>query len=352
MFHTQHDSLLLKSFNMSIISSSKKGYRQQDDDCGNCEENDTATQKSISTERKKYCNELYATAGEVTTYETNYYGQTTLYERKKCMFVWTEDNYRRYRNTEICVGAALLQSNELMKENVSSYIKWGNELSTSLKNIFKAVKDVKTKLGDLRTAAGKLEDCKNDSCNCTQMTILTGEQQSNCDAKPSTDNRPDECSDAKDVLDELICMPKALGFDVDYLFKASSDVIGIQVFSNLGTLDPLQKTLSDDSKTFEKHIQDTMKLRESALKKIQEDLIKAVQEAARSANGLYNKRSDFEGLMCTTKFICCPKCDCVTEDDNCKPRLEKCKEEICDICDEVKETFCNDSGCNDETTAG
>ena len=255
---------------MSIISSSKKGYRQQDDDCGNCEENDTATQKSISTERKKYCNELYATAGEVTTYETNYYGQTTLYERKKCMFVWTEDNYRRYRNTEICVGAALLQSNELMKENVSSYIKWGNELSTSLKNIF----------------------------------------------------------------------------------KASSDVIGIQVFSNLGTLDPLQKTLSDDSKTFEKHIQDTMKLRESALKKIQEDLIKAVQEAARSANGLYNKRSDFEGLMCTTKFICCPKCDCVTEDDNCKPRLEKCKEEICDICDEVKETFCNDSGCNDETTAG
>ncbi len=337
---------------MSIISSSKKGTRQQNDDCGNCEENDTATQKSISTERRKYCNELYTAAGEMSRYETNYYGQSNLYEQKKCMFVWTEDNYRRYRNTEICVGTELLQSNDLIKENVSNYIKWGNDLSAGLKNIFKAIKDVKTKLGDLRTAAGKLEDCKNDSCNCTQMTILTGEQQNNCDTRPSQDNRPDECGDAKEVLDDLICMPKALGFDADYIFNASSDVIGIQVFSNLGTLDPLQKALADDAKAFEKHIQDTMKLRESALKKTQEDLVKAVQEATKSAAGLYNKRSDFEGLMCTTKFICCPACNCVAEDDNCKPRLEKCKEEICEICDEVKETFCNDSGCNDETTAG
>ncbi|HRQ49981.1 MAG TPA: hypothetical protein PLR74_05570 [Agriterribacter sp.] len=337
---------------MSIISSSKKNYRQQHDDCGNCEENDTATQQSISTERKKYCNELYTAAGEISRYETGYYGQSNLYEQKKCMFVWTEDNYRRYRNTEICVGAELLQSCDLIKENVGNYIKWGNDLSASLKNIFKSIKDVKMKLGDLRTAAGKLEDCKNDSCHCTQMTILTGEQQKNCDTKPSQDNRPDECNDAKEVLDDLICMPKALGFDADYIFNASSDVIGIQVFSNLGTLDPLQKTLADDAKAFEKHIQDIMKLRESALKKTQEDLVKAVQETTRSAAGLYNKRSDFEGLMCTTKFICCPACNCVTEEDNCKPRLEKCKEDICAICNDVQETFCDDGGCNDEAAAG
>jgi len=338
---------------MSIISSSKKNIRQHSNDCTNCEENDTATQKSINAERTKYCGELYTTAGEVSKWETSYTGQTTLYERKKCMFVWTEDNYRRYRNTEICVGTELLQSNDLIKENVTNYIKWGTDLSTGLKNIFKAIKDVKTKIGDLRDAANKLEGCANDICNCTQMTILTGEVPENCVDKPkqSQDKRPDECSDVKDVLDSLICMPKALKFDADSLFQSSSDVIGIQVFSNLGTLEPLQKTLSDESKAFEKHIQETMKARESDLKKTQEDLVKAVQETTKSAAGLYNKRSDFEGLMCTTKFICCPGCDCVAEDDNCKPRLEKCKESICDICDEVKETFCAEEGSHEESKA-
>lgn len=136
-------------------------------------------------------------------------------------------------------------------------------------------------------------------------------------------------------------MPRALGFDADYLFKASSDVVGIQVFSNIGTLEPLQKTLSEDSKAFEKHILEAMKARETNLKKLQEELVKVVQETTKSAAALYNRRSDFEGLMCTTKFICCPKCGCVVDEGRCEPRLEKCKKEICEICEEVKETFCN-----------
>ena len=182
------------------------------------------------------------------------------------------------------------------------------------------------------------------------MIILTGDVPENCKDNNNSGqqvNRPAECNDAKDILDDLICMPKALGFDADYIFKASADVIGIQVFSNIGTLEPLQKTLSEDSKVFEKHIMETMTARAGDLKKAQDDLVKAVQETTKSAAGLYNKRSDHEGLICTTKFICCPKCDCVHEDqDVCKPRLEKCEEEICEICEEVKETFCTD-GCND-----
>jgi hypothetical protein len=338
---------------MSIIASSKKNIRKQNDDCTNCEENDTATQKSINAERQKYCNELYTAAGDVSKCETTYTGQTTLYERKKCLFVWTEDNYRRYRNTEICVGTELLQSNELIKENVSNYIKWGTDLSTGLKNIFKSIKDVKTKMGELQDAAYKLEGCKNDICNCTQITILTGEVPENCNenTKTTEGKRPEECSDVKEILDSLICMPKALKFDAGHLFQAASDVIGIQVFSNIGTLEPLQKTLSDDSKNLEKHIQETMKARESDMKKIQEELVKAVQEATKSAAGLYNKRSDFEGLLCTTKFICCPGCDCVEEKGDCESRLEKCKECICDICVEVQETFCSEEGGNNQNKA-
>jgi hypothetical protein len=338
---------------MSIIASSKKKIRQYNNECTNCEENDTATQKSINTERQKYCAELYTAAGDVSKYETGYAGQTTVYEQKKCVFVWTEDNYRRYRNTEICVGTELLQSNDLIKENVGNYIKWSNDLSSGLKNIFKSIKEVKTKMGDLCTAAQNLEKCKNDVCNCTQMTILTGETPENCNGNERTtqDTRPNECSDAKDVLNDLICMPKALTFDAGSLFQAASDVVGIQVFSNIGTLEPLRKTFEDDAKSFEKHLQETMKAREGDLKKAQEELIKTVQETTKSAAGLYNKRNDFEGLMCTTKFICCPGCDCVEEKDNCSPRLEKCKKCICDICEEVKETFCSDDGCLDEQKA-
>lgn len=334
---------------MAIISSSKKGSKNHnDDDCDNCEENDSATQKSINNERKKYCDELTDAVGEVRKYETSYEGQTTSYERKKCLFLWTEDNYRRYRNTEICVGTELLQSNELIKENVTNYIKWGNDLSATLKNIFKSIKDVKVKTNELRDAGNKLEDYKNDSCNCTQIAILTGELPKNCDDKhkPPQDNRPAECSDAKEVLDDLICMPRARGFDADYLFKASSEVIGIQVFSNITTLEPLQKTLADHAKNFGKHVQDTLKLRESDLKKIQEELVKVVQETTKSAATLYNKRSDYEGLLRTTKILCCPKCDCIVEGETCTPRLEECKKSICEICEDVKETFCS---CEDES---
>lgn len=330
---------------MTIIPSSKKNIRQSDKDCNNCEEKDNATQRSINIERQKYCDELYTSAGEVSKAETNYSGQTTLYENKKCMFVWTEGNYRRLRNTEICIGTELVTSNDLIKESVGNYVKWGIELSTSLKNIFKYIKDVKTKVGDLRDAADKLKNCTDDICNCTQMTILTGEVSEKCADKKLPQDRPPECSDANDILKELLCMPGALKSDADSLFQSASDVIGIQVFSNLGTLEPLQKTLSDESKTFEKHILEIMKARETDMKKVQEELVKIVQETTKSASGLYSKRNDFEGLMCTTKFICCPACDCVVDDGNCIPRLDKCKQSICDICDEVKETFCDEENC-------
>lgn len=327
---------------MAIIQSSRQGTNQNND-CGDCEGSDTATQKSIHVLRKKYCDELYTSAGEVSKYETQYTGQLKVFENKKCLFVWTESNYRRYRNTEIGVATELLQSNELIGANIGTYISWSDELTSGLKNLVKSVKDVKTKLGDLRASARKLKDCKNDGCNCSQMTVLTGEVSQDCEGKtkPPQEKRPEECSDVKDVLDALICMPEALGFDADYLLKAASDVVGIQAFSNISTLDTLQKAFSDDAKAFGKFIQETTKKRESDVKKTQEDLVKSVQETTKSAAGLYNERSQFEGAMCTTKAICCPKCGCVV-DATCEPRLGKCKEDICDICRQVKDTFCKE----------
>ena len=57
-------------------------YQQQppkpnQDHCG-CEENDTAAQKWINGERKKYCVEFYAAAGAVYEKEANYTGSAGL----------------------------------------------------------------------------------------------------------------------------------------------------------------------------------------------------------------------------------------------------------------------------------
>ncbi len=335
---------------MAIVSS-KPDTRQHNPGQNNCEENDTATQKTIHAERQKYCDNLFTTAGEVGKWEKSNEGQLNLFERKKCQFIWTEGNYQRYRNTEIRIGTELIQSNNLIQENVTNYIKWGNELSMNLKNIFKAVKDAKTKMNDLREAACKLENCKNDSCNCTQLMVLTGKVPENCkgESRPTQKERPKECEHVDKLLDELICMPKALSFDIDSIFKSSSEVVGIQVFSNIGTLDPLQKTLADRSKTFEGHLQTTMKSRGDDLKKMQDELVKSVQESTKATVALYNKRSDFEGLLKTVEYICCPKCDCVKTDNCCDPRLHQCECEICDICDDVQKTFCSNENTVEST---
>jgi hypothetical protein len=72
------------------------------------------------------------------------------------------------------------------------------------------------------------------------------------------------------------------------------------------------------------------------------------------------QRATFNGYYDATDFLCCPSCSCIPEDnadnqesrnqdecnDGCDPRLKKCENEICEICDDVKTTFC----CTPEVT--
>lgn len=317
-------------------------HKEDDNDCPTCEEIDSPTQRSINLERDKYCLDLSVAAGEVSKSEQNYDGISIQYEHKKCLFIWIQENYHIYRNLMICVGAELTQTTDLIKENIASYIKLSNDLTGVLKNISKSAKDIKTKFGELREQACKLENCKNDSCNSTQWALLTGKNPENCkgEQKPPAE-RPAACNDIEDIFEELICMPKALGFDIDSLTKSSAEVIGIQVFSNISTLDLLHQTFITYSKEFDKQILDALKLRESDMKTQQEDLVKTVKEMTKSVVMRNRKRSDFEGLKHTLEYICCPDCDCIDgEGDNCKPRLKACECELCHICENVKTTFC------------
>jgi len=325
--------------------SPRRPRHDQGKECDPCKPLDNLTQKSIERERVKICDLLYESAGTLSKQEIRYDGEKKIYEEKKCMFKWTEENYQRHRNFEICVGTELLQTNESVKTNVGSYITWNKNLSDKLKDIAKQIKDVKTKFSEFKDFACKLDRCLKDKCHITQVKALTGKAP---DCSPETPI--DDCKEAEKILQELVCIPDGLMGDIDSLFQSSHDVVGIQMFSNIESLSPLQKDLELQSKDFGKHINEVMKLRETDLKKQQDELVKSVQEITKAAMDRNYARSDFEGYVDAVDFLCCPDCDCLPEDKSepqskdgckdCEPRLKACEKCICNICEEVKQAFC------------
>ena len=322
-----------------------------DNGCNDCQDKDNPTQKSINVSRIVLCGLLYDAEGAVEQQQTKFDGEQEIFKEKKCMFLRTEENYRRYRNLEICAGTELLQTNESIKTNVKTLKDWNKDLNKVLTDITKQIKDAKSKFGDLKSAACKLDDSVTDKCNSAQWKALTGKTTENCKEDPKAPI--DACKNAEIDIDSLICLPKGLGKDIDYIFQSSADVTGIQIFSNIDTLDPLQKSLSDKANAFEKLVSDTMKTRKSDLDKLQDDLVSSVKSITQSAMDRNTARSTFEGYYDAVDFLCCPSCDCVNENPNdsteqqdncndCKPRLQKCGSDICDICTDVQTTFCCD----------
>jgi hypothetical protein len=186
-----------------------------------------------------------------------------------------------------------------------------------------------------------------------QVSIITGKPAENCKDGPKQvpeipNECKDDCSDAEAILRRLVCVPPGLAFDIDSIFKSASDVRGIQVFSNLGRLSPLQTKLEEQSKGFVDVIKAVVKRREDDIKNAQTDLVNAVKETTKSADKLYTSTSNFRAIGATLRFICCPKCgkECVHDHDPCQDcntqhhRLHHCEEEICHICSNVKDTFC------------
>lgn len=304
-------------------------------DCG-CNDNKpvTVTQTIINTERKEYCRQLDAAGGSVLELEEKYSGTKNLKKKKKTLFIWTEKNYQAIRNLDLTKGTALLQFNESIKDATTGFLKDNKTLSDNLKDIVKKMKDVVAKTKELHAAACDLKRCVDDGCNCSQKGILTGEWGDKCKGtNPKPENRcKEDCDKVKEHLEKLYSIPDTLSGAADTLYKSAADIVGIQVFSNVATLEELQKKLYEAAKKFEKHLADTAKKDQEEVKKAQDDFVKAVQEHAKAEAGLYDKRGDFTGLYNTAAFFCCPDCKCV-DAGNCPDR-------ICEICKEVQTTFC------------
>jgi len=329
--------------------------QRTDSNCNECEETDYPTQKTVNAERQLVCDTLYTTAGNVGQMEKRFHGEKHIYHIKKCMFVWTETNYKLYRNLEITAGTELLQTNDSVKSNVKNYIDLNKSLGTRLKSIADSIKTVKSKFSELKEAACKLDWCIKDKCNVQQWKALTGIAPENC--KEGSKEPPKECCDAEEIFKELTCNPNSLFADIDSIFQSSFDVVGIQLFSNIDTLDEMQKSLETKSKDFEAQINTTMKTRLTDLTARQGELVQSVKDLTKSAMDRNSTRSDFEGYKDAIEFLCCPVCGCVKEgdpvkdDDDCGcgkhgSRLKDCEKQICCICEDVKKTFCCEN-CND-----
>ena len=332
---------------MSTQQSNTDQYNNTD--CKECKDQDNLSQKVITAERQKLCTSLYDTSGMVVQMEKRFHGEKEIYHEKKRLFTWTETNYKLYRNLEITVGVELLQTNESIKTNVATISKLNKDLNAQLKIIAKGIKDLRPKINDLKDASCKLSSSLTEKCNVAQWKALTGNGPENC--KESNRESIPACKDAEEIFKDLVNKPLSLLSDYDSLFQSSYDVVGIQLFSNLDTLDPLQKDLETFSKSFEGQVNTTMKLREQDLKNCQNDLVKSVTDLTKAAMDRNSTRSDFEGYKDAVAFLCCPVCGCVQEpgshhhkdgDCGCKHdgRLKQCEKDICCICEDVKKTFC------------
>ncbi len=332
---------------------SKEHQSESQPEVKDCEEKDTPTQKSINTERDKYCDLLYNSAGNVATWEESFEEQKKLYQVKKCLFVDVEKNYRILRNFNITIGSEFTQTNDTIKNNITQYIATNKELSDTLQNIAKQVGTLKTCMSELRDQACKLEACRDDSCNTIQWNLLIGKTENKNTKSQSKTVKSPECTDlCEEYFNNLVCIPKSLATDIDSIFKVSAEVKGIHVFSSLSYLESIRSKLADSAQRLNDLIQNKMQLRESDLKKIQEEFTQIIKDSAKSNITLYDARSIFEGVKDAVTFMCCPEgeCGCV-KDEMCEPRLKDCEIEICEICKKVKKIYCpeKNQNCNDQS---
>jgi hypothetical protein len=309
-----------------------------------CQDADSITKKNIKTAKNAYCPKLQTKLGTLHQCEEVYKGKKTEYEHKKCRFVSTEKNYRIFRNVELTVGVQLTRATAGIETNITTYVGYDTKLSGALTDLLAAVKNAKSKFSDLRDSACKLDACSKDSCNRTQMAILTGEKFEDCNDdknKPDQEHqpgkRPSDCEKASIILHELIHDPASLSKEIDIILNSAADVIGIQTFSNITSLSQqFLPAIKGNAKGFDDFVVDRMTKGSTDLTTAQTNLTQIIKDLTDAEFAEYNARIDLDAIKGVKDFLCHHKCECVCEGEG---RLDKCKCEICDICHEVTKIY-------------
>ncbi len=322
--------------------------------------------KTIRIKKDSYCDSLVTLVGTLTASEENAKGLTITYEAKKCSFVKTEKNYRIIRNLELQTGVELIQSSAEIKTDVTEVIAKNGKLVDALKAVCAAAKDAKTKFRELRDAASHLDGCRKDSCNSSQMIKLgckpAGEcgdnerrQESNQERRQEGNQEttlPQPCENACTILDHLVSIPPIFSQDIDIIFNSSAEIMGIQTFTSIKSVQKFQTDFETNAKAFDDWIVQKMKDGKTAVDTAQTELVDATKGLTVASYALYSARNVVESTDAIKDYLCCHKCKCISEDGECgchdledtTDRLKACKCDICEICEEVTGIYC-------ETTA-
>lgn len=319
------------------MSTENKTENQWQGSVPDCDERDNETQQKINALKKTYCQNLEKSEIEIETLKIGYEANEKIYKSKESRYLSTRENCQRLINTEISMGSQLMQSNEKMKTSIAALKTLDDSLAAQLALVFKTVKDVKSKMSDLRDAAAKLENSKTDSCSTSEWNIITGKIDCKDEKQQTAQN--ENCKNIEKVVDVLFEMPKALLSDIDGIFKSSSEIIGIQKFCNAGSLVNLQESLYNNAIDLDKFLNSTITVRKTDLDVRLLELKEALKNRTASVMDLYSERCNYAGIHSTLDKICCPKCGCVKNSEGGTARLGECTEHICKICGEVKDAF-------------
>jgi hypothetical protein len=302
------------------------------------DEKERPVSTTIKTIRDQDCDKLQGLIGGLAEAEEHRKGSRQIFELKKCCFVGTEYNYQIYRNLELCVGVELTQASIEIKQDIANDIALGDSLAAALKNVGKATKDAKQKFSDLRKAACDLNICRNDKCNCTQILILTGKSPCEGDEQHKKPGKP-ACPEAEHILTRLVEEPEYFFKDSDVIFNAAADITGIQTFTNIKSLNDLQQTLTTYITEFETSVKGKITQGTADLNQCQTDLNTVITDLTKSEYALYNKRDEVDAEKETIEYLCRNECDCINEESK-EHRLKKCKNEICEICEQLDDIYC------------
>lgn len=312
------------------------------------------TKQIIARKKDTYCSSLVTLVGNLKASEENVRGLTKSYEFKKCSFVKTEKNYRLFRNLELQTGVELVQASTNIKTSVKDSLKKNDELVKALKAICTAAKDAKTKFGQLIETANKITAYRKDSSSDSQMIALGCPNPKDCNdksRKPDCDDEQqgtDGCKDACTILDHLQNVPATLFGDIDIIYTTSSEILGIQSFASIKTLDKFQLDFETNVKTFNDGLLAKMTTGKAAVDTAQKDLTDATISLTDASFALYASRRAVETADETKDYLCCTECKCLNDDDECGchdldnpgDRLKNCKCKICEICQEVTGIYC------------
>src|SRR5579863_3537943 len=249
--------------------------------CLPCQDSDTPTGKTIRSKKNDYCTTLKGNLGTLRQSEETRVGCKVMYEHRKCRFIRTEKNYRLYRNLELQYGVELIKAVGDIDTLIKGLVTDNTNLAGALGDLVKLLKTTKSAFGDLWGSACKLDACMKDSCNRSQVAILTGKKIEDCDDKhkrPDPGNRPHDCEDVIGIIEQLIHEPACLSKEIDVVLVAAADVTGIQTFANIASLTgTFLPSLKASATAFDGFIQGAMTSNATALTGAQTSLTTAIQ---------------------------------------------------------------------------